>query len=65
MKQPPFHHNVSLVPSAFLVEDFAQSKVFGYVPITNVFAWISTDFCSFDNWLCNPISENWQLTLSG
>ena len=21
-------------------------------------------FCSFDNWLCNPISENWQLTLT-
>ena len=20
-------------------------------------------FCSFDNWLCNLISENWQLTL--
>ena len=20
-------------------------------------------FCLFDNWLCDPISENWQLTL--
>ena len=23
----------------------------------------SDRFCSFDNWLCDPISENWQLTL--
>ena len=22
-------------------------------------------FCSFDNWLCNPISANWQLMLDG
>ena len=57
-------HNVSLVPSVFLVEDFAQS---------NVFVWICTNyecvrldmhrFYSFDNWLCELISGNWQLTL--
>ena len=51
--------------SAFLVKDYAQ---------TNVLVWIYTNhervclymhhFCSFDNWLCNPISANWQLTLS-
>ena len=50
--------------SAFLVKDFAQM---------NVFVWICTNhervcldmhrFCSFDNWLCDPISANWQLTL--
>ena len=52
------------MPSAFLVEDLAQS---------NMFVWICTNhervcldihrFCSFDNWLCDPISGNWQLTL--
>ena len=50
--------------SAFLVKDFTQ---------TNVFVWICTNhehvcldmhrFCSFDNWLCDLISANWQLTL--
>ena len=57
-------HNFPLMTSAFLVEDFTQ---------TNMFIWIYTNhehvclnmhcFCSFDNWLCDPISENWQLTL--
>ena len=50
--------------SAFLVKDFVQM---------NVFAWICTNhervcldmhyFCSFDNWLCDLISANWQLML--
>ena len=58
-------NNVSLISSVFLVEDLAQS---------NVFVWICTNhervcldmhrFCSFDNWLCEPISANWQLTLA-
>ena len=57
-------HNFSLITSAFLVEDFVQ---------TNLFAWMFTNhehvcldmhyFCSFDNWLCDLISENWQVTL--
>ena len=72
MKQSPFAynnnnndgHNFSLMASAFLVKDFTQM---------NVFVWICTNhkpvcldmhrFCSFDNWLCDPISTNWQLTL--
>ena len=59
-------HNFSLTANAFLVKDFAQM---------NVFVWICTNhecvcldmhrFCSFDNWLCDPISANWQLTLKG
>ena len=50
--------------SVFLVKDFVQM---------NVFVWICTNhehvclnihcFCSFNNWLCDLISENWRLTL--
>ena len=59
-------NNFSLMASAILVKDFAQ---------TNLFVWICTNhkrvcldmycFYSFDNWLCDPISANWQLTLHG
>ena len=31
---------------------------------TNVFCSDVDRFCSFDNWLCDPISENWQLMLA-
>ena len=50
--------------SAFVVEDLMQ---------TNMFVWIYTNhgpvcldmhcYCLFDNWLCDLIPENWQLTL--
>ena len=30
---------------------------------TDCFFLDSDRFCSFDNWLCDPISENWLLTL--
>ena len=42
--------------SAFLVKDFAQTNL----------ERVCLDmhrFCSFDNWLCDPISANWQLML--
>ena len=58
-------HNFSLMASAFLKKGFTQ---------TNVFVWLCTNhervcldihrFCSFDNWLCDPMSTNWQLTLA-
>ena len=60
-------NNFSLMTNAFLVEDFMQTNI-------NMFVWICTNhervcldihqFSSFDNWQCDLISENWQLTLS-
>ena len=50
--------------SAVLVKDFAQTKVFVWICTNHERVCLDMHrFCSFDNWLGDPISANWQLTL--
>ena len=50
--------------SAIVVKDFAQMNVLVWICTNHECICLDMHRCfSFDNWLCDPISANWQLTL--